>query len=41
MTMTMTMAVRIVLWISVLNLVFLLAKIAFNVFGVMISGGPQ
>lgn len=37
----MAMAVRIVLWIAALNLVFLLAKIAFNVFGVMISGGPQ
>ena len=37
----MAMAARIVLWIAVLNLVFLFAKIAFNVFGVMISGGPQ
>ena len=37
----MTMAVRILLWIAMLNLVFLFAKIAFNVFGVMFSGGPQ
>ena len=37
----MAMAARIVLGIAVLNLVFLFAKIAFNVFGVMLSGGPQ
>ena len=36
----MTMAARILLGIAVLNLVFLLAKIALNVFGVMFSGGP-
>lgn len=39
--MTMTMAARLLLWIAVLNLVFLFAKIAFNVFGVMFGGGPR
>ena len=37
----MTMAVRILLWIAMLNLVFLLTEIALNVFGVMFSGGPR
>ncbi len=37
----MNIAVRILLWIAMLNLVFLFAKIAFNVFGVMLTGGPQ
>ncbi len=36
----MAIATRILLGIAVLNLVFLFAKIAFNVFGVMFSGGP-
>ncbi len=36
----MAIATRILLGIAVLNLVFLFAKIAFNVFDVMFSGGP-
>ena len=35
------LAARVVLWLAVLNLIFLFSEIALNVFGVMLSGGPQ